>query len=100
MARPRATANPHGLKERAFLAALRLAFEIGNHPTVIKGLLNSSILRCTLRRQGGVRLLLEVYPVKKDTKTPPKSLRQDLYQQITDKIVLAIEKGTLPWRKP
>lgn len=38
--------------------------------------------------------------MKKNTKTPPKTLRQDLYQQITDKIVLAIEKGTLPWRKP
>ncbi|HDJ2774909.1 TPA: DUF1738 domain-containing protein, partial [Serratia rubidaea] len=26
--------------------------------------------------------------------------RPDLYQQVTDKIIAAIERGTLPWRKP
>lgn len=26
--------------------------------------------------------------------------RADIYQQVTDRIVAAIEKGTLPWRKP
>ncbi|MCC3705153.1 ssDNA-binding domain-containing protein [Rouxiella badensis] len=38
--------------------------------------------------------------MKKDKMTPAKIPRQDLYQQITDKIVLAIEKGMPPWRKP
>ncbi|EIC83401.1 ArdC family protein [Serratia sp. M24T3] len=41
--------------------------------------------------------------MKKNQKTSiahPQIARQDLYQQITDKIILAIEKGTLPWRKP
>lgn len=38
-------------------------------------------------------------------KTKPAKARQalkgpDLYQQVTDRIVAAIEKGTLPWRKP
>ncbi len=30
----------------------------------------------------------------------PKTERADLYQQVTDKIVAALEKGTAPWRKP
>ncbi|MFW5393506.1 zincin-like metallopeptidase domain-containing protein [Yersinia sp. 2544 StPb PI] len=30
----------------------------------------------------------------------PKKERADLYQQVTDKIVAALENGTPPWRKP
>ncbi|AUH01849.1 DUF1738 domain-containing protein [Prodigiosinella confusarubida] len=30
----------------------------------------------------------------------PKTERADLYQQVTDKIVAALEKGTAPWRRP
>ncbi|MBU9818386.1 DUF1738 domain-containing protein [Rahnella sp. BCC 1045] len=30
----------------------------------------------------------------------PKTERADLYQQVTDKIIAALEKGTAPWRKP
>jgi antirestriction protein ArdC len=35
------------------------------------------------------------------TKAPPtKAPRRDLYQEVTDKIVAAIEAGTAPWQKP
>ncbi len=30
----------------------------------------------------------------------PRTTGPDLYQQVTDKIIAAIERGTLPWRKP
>lgn len=32
--------------------------------------------------------------------TKSRGDRPDLYQQVTDKIIVAIENGTLPWRKP
>lgn len=40
--------------------------------------------------------------MKKNTSAhrAPKTERADLYQQVTDKIVAALEKGTAPWRKP
>lgn len=40
--------------------------------------------------------------MKKTSRQFTKSLggRPDLYQQVTDKIIVAIENGTLPWRKP
>lgn len=40
--------------------------------------------------------------MKKNTsaRRAPKTERADLYQQVTDKIVAALEKGTAPWRKP
>lgn len=39
---------------------------------------------------------------KTSSRRPAKARRErpDLYQQVTDKIIATIEKGTLPWRKP
>nr|WP_016260124.1 ArdC family protein [Yersinia pestis] len=36
------------------------------------------------------------------SRRPAKARRErpDLYQQVTDSIIGAIERGTLPWRKP
>lgn len=32
--------------------------------------------------------------------TKPSAARADLYQQVTDKIIAALEKGVAPWRRP
>ncbi len=34
------------------------------------------------------------------TMSKPKTPRRDLYQEVTDKIIAAIEAGTAPWQKP
>ncbi|AJJ24494.1 ArdC family protein [Yersinia enterocolitica] len=38
--------------------------------------------------------------MKKSTSRRKAQKRADLYQQVTDKIIAALEKGTVPWRKP
>ncbi|MBW5817968.1 DUF1738 domain-containing protein [Yersinia kristensenii] len=38
--------------------------------------------------------------MKKSTPRRKAQKRVDLYQQVTDKIIAALEKGTVPWRKP
>ncbi|CRG50897.1 ArdC family protein [Yersinia wautersii] len=38
--------------------------------------------------------------MKKSTSCRKAHKRADLYQQVTDKIIVALEKGTIPWRKP
>ncbi|MCP6570779.1 ArdC family protein, partial [Klebsiella pneumoniae] len=38
--------------------------------------------------------------MKKSTSRSQRVERTDLYQQVTDRIVAALEKGVPPWRKP
>ncbi|NDL64241.1 ArdC family protein [Acerihabitans arboris] len=39
-------------------------------------------------------------PPKRHKSSRRPSAREDLYQTVTDKIIAALEKGTVPWRKP
>ena len=37
---------------------------------------------------------------KRATKLPPRTVKRDLYQEVTDKLIAAIEAGTAPWQRP
>lgn len=37
---------------------------------------------------------------KRTTKPPPRTVKRDLYQEVTDKLIAAIEAGTAPWQRP
>lgn len=37
---------------------------------------------------------------KRATKPPPHTVKRDLYQEVTDKLIAAIEAGTAPWQRP
>lgn len=37
---------------------------------------------------------------KRATKPPPRTVKRDLYQEVTDKLIAAIEAGTAPWQRP
>lgn len=37
---------------------------------------------------------------KRATKPTPRTVKRDLYQEVTDKLIAAIEAGTAPWQRP